>query len=103
MLQRGEILRVRVSLETQALQLHFTTEQFVGKFVELARMPIANAKLPVGTVLPELESFNAVGDIRKIGCSLDWISDRGEKDVGVCFLDVFHGGFNIRKFLSLVT
>ena len=46
---------VRVRLVAQALQFDFTSKQLVGKAIELARMPIANPEIAVGSLIPGFE------------------------------------------------
>src|ERR1035438_699057 len=93
--QRGQLCAVRVRLGFQALQFHCTAEQLISELIELARVPGADAKLPIRACAPKLEALHPVGYLRKIGRALDGIGHRSEEDDGIGEIEVLHRGFDI--------
>ena len=86
----------------QACKFHFVAQQLVGEAVELARVPVPNTKFAGRGVLPLLEWFNALGNLREIRRALDGISHRGEENIGIGLLDVLDSGFDVGKIFALV-
>src|SRR5579863_10390585 len=65
-------------------------------------MSPANSQLPIGAQVPRLRLFNLIVHFRKVGRTLNRISDRREKDVWIRPFDVLDGGFNIGELLALI-
>src|SRR5215472_14331102 len=65
-------------------------------------MATANSDFPIGTDIPFLQVLDSTFNLIKIGSSGNGISNRGEEDVRISFLNVLNRSLDIHDFFPLV-